>query len=252
MSALRVKNLSKIFSENNLKIFDQINFSIEKGQIITLIGPSGCGKSTLLNILSGIDQPTNGQIFINNKLTVDRRGLSGYMAQDPNLLPWKTALENIALGLEIKKSPKTIARKRAKEMLKKFNLGEFADFHPRKLSGGMKQRIALMRTVLFNNNILLLDEPFGALDQISRIDCQEFLLEMRQKLNPTILLVTHDHREAILLSDWIIVLSKSPATIIESIKIDLPRSGYSKILYSKKAIKLEQKIHSLLTRNKNE
>ncbi len=235
MALLQIKNLSKTYSKEHIKVFTTISLAVNSGQIVSIIGPSGCGKTTLFNILSGIDNQTSGQILINDKHQTNRKGSFGYMTQDSGLLPWRSALDNVTLGQDILKKDKQKSRKNALNLLKKFGLLKFADFYPNKLSGGIKQRIALLRTILFNKDFLLLDEPFGALDQITRISCQMFLLDLKKKLNPTIFFITHDVREAIFLSDTIYVLSPAPAKILK--KFDVQKSKNPQDL-QKKILKL--------------
>ncbi|MFA6016901.1 MAG: ATP-binding cassette domain-containing protein [Patescibacteria group bacterium] len=209
---LVIKNLSKkYFLSNNTTVIalKKFNLSVYKQELVSIIGPSGCGKTTLFNIIAGVDEQTSGTISLNGNVENSRRGKFGYMFQEPLLLPWRTVEENLILGLDIKKVPKQMALKKARTLLKEFNLEKFKDQSPTVLSGGMKQKVALLRTLLFNDSFLLLDEPFGALDQITRHSLQLWLKQVLKKFKTTTLFITHDIHEAELLSDRIIELKKN-------------------------------------------
>ncbi|MBO0794996.1 MAG: ABC transporter ATP-binding protein, partial [Ktedonobacteraceae bacterium] len=177
-----------------------IDLEVARGEFVTLIGPSGCGKSTLFSIIAGIEQPSAGTITIDGDSQEQRAGKTGYMPQTPSLLPWRTVEENVMLGLDVLRISRKQAHERAHELLKRFGLVEFATHYPTTLSGGMRQRVALLRTVLFNAEFLLLDEPFGALDALTRLSLQTWLLDLWQSIHASVLFITHDIREAILLS----------------------------------------------------
>lgn len=240
---LKISNISLSFEE---KVLDNIFLEVKAGEIVSIIGPSGCGKSTLFNVISGILKQNKGSIKIDGLEQKQRQGKFGYMFQEPLLFPWLKVLENVMLGYEIKGIEKTQAKTKALDLLKKFNLLEYAGFYPDSLSGGMKQKAALLRTIAFNSSILLLDEPFGSLDAITRSSLHLYLLEIWEKLKLTIIFTTHDIREAIFLSDRIYVLSKKPATIIDCLKINLPRPRKIGDLTSPKFVELEKKLINLL------
>ena len=248
---LSIKNLSKTYSENSLKALSDITFSVKKGEFVSIIGPSGCGKSTLFEILAGVTDQTTGIVELNGKPVTKRAGLFGYMPQSPLLLPWRTVLENVILGQDVLRVPRETSKQKATKLLKQFDLFEFASNYPATLSGGMKQRVALMRTILFEKDLLLLDEPFGALDALTRFSCQLWLLKVFQKLKPTVLFITHDVREAIFLSDTIYVLSPRPGKIIKKFDVLFPRPRRKEQLTTQKAIKLEKQILSLLFNEKS-
>ncbi|MFA6532493.1 MAG: ABC transporter ATP-binding protein [Patescibacteria group bacterium] len=240
---LTINNLFVAFNESiikdaSLKIFDQ--------EIVSIIGPSGCGKSTLFNIISGILTQDKGVIKVNGIEEKHRQGKFGYMFQEPLLFPWLKVLENVMLGYEIKGLSKNQAKIKALDLLKKFNLYKYANLYPDSLSGGMKQKAALLRTIAFNSSILLLDEPFGSLDAITRSSLHLYLLEVWKKLKLTIVFTTHDIREAIFLSDRVYVLSKKPATVIDCIKINLSRARKIEDITSTKFVELEKKLMNLL------
>ncbi len=243
--SLSLNKLTKIFP-NGIEALSGIDITVNKGEFVSIIGPSGCGKTTIFNIISGIEEETSGTIEINGKVSHKRVGRFGYMLQEPLLLPWRTVEENIILGLDVKSISRISAIQKAGALLEKFKLSDFAKFYPDSLSGGMKQRVALLRTVLFHDEILLLDEPFGALDALTRLSGELWLMEVLTKLKPSILLVTHDVREAILLSDIIYILSHRPAKVLQKIKVTIPRPRDSKFMASSQMVKLEQELVSML------
>lgn len=241
---LSIKHLSKAFT--NLEVLKDISLSVKNHEFVSIIGPSGCGKSTLFHIISGIDGATSGEIILDQKIVKDRRGKFGYMPQDASLLSWKTVLENVMLGDTILGKEKKQAKEKAYDLLKKFDLEDFANHYPSKLSGGMQQRVALLRTVLFHPSFLLLDEPFGSLDALTRHEVQMWLLNVYETFHSSILFITHDIQEAILLSDRIYVLSNRPATIVEEVPVNLPRPRRLIDLTKSQAVTLEKKLLSLL------
>jgi len=247
---LAIDHVSKTFS-NGQHVLDDISLSVKNGEFVSIIGPSGCGKSTLFTLLAGVEQQSQGRIALNGKTAIKRAGKFGYMPQSPLLLPWRTVVQNVTLGLDIKKTDPTVAKEKATQLLEQFGLAKFANAYPATLSGGMKQRVALLRTILFHQGLLLLDEPFGALDALTRLSCQQWLLEIKKELKPTILFITHDVREAIFLSDTIYVLSPAPASIRAKFAVDLPQKRSLKHLSTQKALALEQKILSYLIANTN-
>lgn len=244
-SALSIKHLSKSFGM--LPVLQNISLHVANHEFVSIIGPSGSGKSTLFYILAGIENQVSGEILLKQKDSKNRRGKFGYMPQDVSLFPWKTVLENIMLGLIISGTAKKIALEKAYDMLQKFKLQEFSNNYPATLSGGMQQRVALLRTVLFNPNFLLLDEPFGSLDALTRHEVQMWLLDVWDSFHSSVLFITHDIQEAILLSDRIYVFSDRPATIVKEIKVNLPRPRKLVDLTKPQSIGLEKELLSLLT-----
>jgi ABC-type nitrate/sulfonate/bicarbonate transport system ATPase subunit len=245
---LLVEGVSKVFRDGrkSLETLASIDLVVNLGEFVTVIGPSGGGKSTLFNIVAGVDQPSSGVVAIDGDATGVRAGKSGYMPQQPLLLPWRTVEENVMLGLDVRRVPRKKAQQEAQELLKRFGLAEFAHTYPATLSGGMRQRVALLRTVLFNSSFLLLDEPFGALDALTRLSLQMWLLELWQTFHSSVLFITHDVREAILLSDRIYVLSSRPARVLRVVEVDLPRPRRSEHLALEQAVRLEQELVALL------
>lgn len=245
---LSVINLGKTFSykQTTLEVISDISLTVKNHEFVSIIGPSGSGKSTIFNILAGVDQQTSGEIILDDKKVLDRRGKFGYMPQDATLLPWKTVLENVMLGLIILGKSEKQVREKTLELLHKFDLSDFANHYPETLSGGMQQRVALLRTVLFHPSFLLLDEPFGSLDALTRHEAQLWLLSVWEQMKSSVLFVTHDIQEAILLSDRIYVMSARPAIIIHEVKVNLPRPRKLIDLTTSHAVTLEKKLFSLL------
>ena len=200
-----------------------MNFSVAEGQFVALLGPSGCGKSTLFNIISGLLVPDTGKIYLNGKHIHGNTGDFAYMQQKDLLLPWRTVLRNVLIGPEIHNEPLDIAKEEAQRRLAQLGLSGFENSYPMQLSGGMRQRVALVRTLLFRKKILLLDEPFGALDAMTRTVMQSILLDIWSEARQTVLLITHDIEEALLLADKIYVLTARPATLKAEIPIAIPR-----------------------------
>lgn len=225
MKILEVKNLSKKYQnkEGEIKALDNINFSINKGEFVSIIGPSGCGKSTLLSIIAGLEEKSNGKIYIEGE---EINGVSekiGYMLQKDCLLEWRNIFSNTLFGLEVKNIKNKENIKYAEKLLKKYNLYEFKNKYPSELSGGMRQRVALIRTLAVKPKILLLDEAFSALDYQTRIMVTNDIYNILRKENITALIVTHDISEAISMSDRVIVLSKRPGKVknIHNIEFDI-------------------------------
>jgi ABC-type nitrate/sulfonate/bicarbonate transport system ATPase subunit len=200
-----------------------VDLVVEPGHFVSLVGPSGCGKSTLLRVLAGVLPPTAGTATIDGRDVRGRPGTAAYMAQKDLLLPWRRVLDNAILGSELDGADRADARERATAWLDRFGLTGFERAWPHELSGGMRQRLALLRTFLFRRDVLLLDEPFGALDAITRQDMVTWLAEVWAADRRTALLVTHDVEEALLLSDRVEVMSARPGRIVASIPVDLPR-----------------------------
>jgi NitT/TauT family transport system ATP-binding protein len=212
---LNIKNLKKRYhtEKNEIEALEDISFDLKSNEIISIIGPSGCGKSTILSILAGVETKSSGEI--NNSFSF------GYMLQNDLLFDWLNIYENCIIGLKIKKqfTPENI--KYVNELLEKYNLASFKNVFPNQLSGGMKQRAALIRTLALKPDVLLLDEPFSQLDSQTRIDVSNDVYNIIKNENKSVILVTHDIEEAICMSDRIILLSKAPAKIVKEYKIDI-------------------------------
>ncbi len=222
---LRIHNLTKSFRSHTstLDVLASINLEAAPGEFVSVLGPSGCGKSTLFNLIVGLLQAEAGDIRVDG-VPIDRdMGAFAYMQQKDLLLPWRTVLGNVLLGPEIEHQPRDEARHEAMQLLDQLGLKGFERHYPAQLSGGMRQRAALVRTLLLKKDILLLDEPFGALDAMTRTVMQAILLDIWQQWRQTILLITHDVDEALLFSDRIYVLTARPATVKKEVAVPLPR-----------------------------
>ena len=222
---LKVENLSKKFDTPNGEILalNKINFQIFRREFISVIGPSGCGKTTLIRILAGLDFPSSGNVFLEGKKMEGPGAERGMVFQDYTLFPWLSVKKNVMFGLEIKGLGKLKAEAEAMEWLDIVGLAKFADAYPEQLSGGMKQRVAIARSLANRPEILFLDEPFGALDAQTRSSMQAYLLKIWQNVDVTVFFVTHDLDEAIYLSDRILVLRANPGEIDELIEVPVPR-----------------------------
>ncbi|MEV6497098.1 ABC transporter ATP-binding protein [Streptomyces prunicolor] len=221
MSSLRIEGVGKSFGE--LEVLRDLELAVEPGEFAAVIGPSGSGKSTLFNLVSGLDRPTSGRVLVEGEPAGVESGKVAYMPQKDLLFPWRTVLDNTALGLEAQGVGKKEARRRADALFADFGLDGFQKAYPSQLSGGMRQRAALLRTVVLERPVLLLDEPFGALDSLTRTEMQLWLADMWQRHRWTVVLVTHDIREAVLLADTVHVLSPRPATIVDRVEVPLAR-----------------------------
>ncbi|MGD9973053.1 MAG: ABC transporter ATP-binding protein [Desulfatirhabdiaceae bacterium] len=225
--SLMLSGITKDFRINSgpehLTVFDGIDFNVNRGEFFSIVGPSGCGKSTLLKIIAGLDSATSGDVILEGKPILKRDPRIGMIFQEFALFPWRTAMENIEMGLELQGVSKSRRRAEAMQFISAFGLLGFENHYPHELSGGMKQRVAIARTLITNPEIVLMDEPFGALDSQTRNLLQEFLLNIWQKRQDTVLFVTHNVDEAVYLSDRIAVLSPRPSKILQILDIDIPR-----------------------------
>jgi len=215
MKALEFINVTKNFchKEELIKVLDKLNFDVEEGEIVAIVGPSGAGKSTILNLIANLIDPSEGEVKTNGNI--------GYMFQRDCLFEWRTIYKNILIGLEIKKDKSFESIKRIERMLKEYGLLEFKDSYPSQLSGGMRQRVALIRTLAVNPNILLLDEPFAALDYQTKLKVSIEIYKIIKKEKKTTIMVTHDISEAISMADRIIVLSNRPAHVKKIYEINI-------------------------------
>ena len=222
-----------------------VDLRIAKSEFVTLVGPSGCGKSTLFNMIAGLLPPDDdGSLLFGGTPQRDGQllGKVSFMPQRDLLFPWRTVLDNAILALEVEGVPRKEARESARAMLPEFGLTGFADHYPHQLSGGMRQRVALMRTFLFERDLLLLDEPFGALDALTRSRMQHWLLEIWARHRRTVLFITHDIDEAIVLGDRVLVMTARPGTVKSETVVDLPRPRDPSIVLSPEFIGLKQRL----------
>lgn len=245
---VEVTDICKTYRKDDMNVtsLSHVYLSVEEGRFVSIIGPSGCGKSTLFNIMAGLLLPTSGEVTADGRSIIGRAGYVGYMLQKDMLLPWRTIEDNIILGLEIRGVPKKQALARALPMMEKYGLKGFEKHHPEELSGGMRQRAALLRTLLYDRDIILLDEPFGALDAQTRLSMQNWLLEIWQDFGKTVLFVTHDIDEAIYLSDDIYVFSARPGSVRTRITVPIPRPRTTEDMTSPKFMELKHELIGLL------
>lgn len=241
LGTVNIANVSKTFSSEehgSFTVFDSIDLSIKNGEFVSLLGPSGCGKSTLMNLIAGLEQVSTGEIMVNNRHVSSPGPDRGVVFQEPALMPWQNVLENVMFALR-KKMSKGEARETALKFLKLVHLSKFVEAYPHELSGGMKQRVAIARALAMDPDILLMDEPFGALDEQTRMMLQQEVLDIWQKTQKTIIFVTHNIREAITLSDRIVLMGTRPGGILNIYDVNLPRPRKTA---SKEFVTLEETI----------
>lgn len=234
---LRVENLSYSFGKN--EILKNINIKIDSEEIVAIVGTSGAGKTTLFNLIAGILEKQSGEIYIKNE--ENYKGKVAYMLQKDLLFEHKTIIDNIILPLIINKIPKKNAIEEGKEILKQFNLFEYANKYPKQLSGGMRQRIALIRTYMQKKEIFLLDEAFSALDAITKIELHKWFKKIIQDLKITTILITHDIEEAVLLSNRVYILGNKPGKILGEVKIEIDNNldiDYQRLVYRRKILEI--------------
>lgn len=221
--SLQIQNVTKIFSGSPQPVLDDISLDVKPGEFICLLGASGCGKSTLLNLIAGLDHPTSGRI-VHDGARVERPGTDrSYLFQEPALFPWLNVLDNIKFGMRMNRICKEEQERRAGYYLKMVKLGDYGSYRIHELSGGMKQRVALARALTIDSDILLMDEPFAALDSHTKTELRSHLLEIWANTGKTIVFVTHSIEEAFLLADRVIVLSNLPTRIIKQYHLSRPR-----------------------------
>ena len=226
--AIEIKNINKSFHgrglDHDIKVLDDVNLNIGDGEFVCLLGPSGCGKTTLLRLIAGLDQPTSGEVIADDEVVKKPSCDRAVIFQQYSLFPWLTVLENVMFGLNLKKDrTKEENLKAAERYLESVGLIDFKDSYPHELSGGMKQRVAIIRSLLNHSPILLMDEPFSALDMQNRHMLQEQLIGVWKRFKNTIVFVTHDVDEAIYLADKIVIMDKNPGKIKEVFDVDMPR-----------------------------
>ena len=219
------QHVRKVFGKGSaaFEAVTAATFAIEKGEFVCLLGPSGCGKSTLLMMIAGLEAVTEGRILAGGALMTEPRAEIGIVFQDPTLLPWKTTLQNILFPIEMMRRDRSAYLPRAMELIRLVHLDDAAHKRPRQLSGGMRQRVSLCRALIGDPSILLMDEPFSALDAITRDDMNIVLLELWERYRKTVLFVTHSIREAVFLSDRVLVMGRNPSNIIAEIKVPFAR-----------------------------
>ena len=246
---IKLKSIHKSFEVDgkNKLVLDGIDLDVMEGEFVSIVGPSGCGKTTLLNIIAGLEVQDKGSIKLKGVSTNKRLGKIGYMQQKDLLFPWRSVLDNTILGLELRGISRNNARQKALALIDTFGLKGFENQYPFVLSGGMRQRAAFLRTILLERDTLLLDEPFGSLDALTRVRMQEWLVGLWRTLKKTIVLVTHDVDEAIITSDRVFVLTSRPTNVRTAVNINLSRPrNYHKISASQNFLKIKAKILDFL------
>jgi NitT/TauT family transport system ATP-binding protein len=228
-------------------VLDQVSFEIPSGEFVALVGPSGCGKTTVLNFMAGLIAPLSGQVVINGDVITRPTRHTGYMFARDALLPWRTAIANVESGLEIRRVAAKERRERAQNALDLVGLGSFAQHYPKQLSQGMRQRVAVARTLAMDPDTLLMDEPFAALDAQTRIRVQGEFTRIWENSNKTVVLVTHDLSEAVLMADRVIVLAARPGRIVADIAIDLERPrDVEELRFSTRFLELNSQVYEAL------
>jgi ABC-type nitrate/sulfonate/bicarbonate transport system ATPase subunit len=245
-SALRAVGISKSFQGGRVPAVDRVSLTVDAGEFVSLVGPSGCGKSTLFNILAGLVRPDEGHVMLGDEDVTAQPGHVGYMPQQDLLLPWRTVLDNAVLGLDIRGVSRKTSYAEARLLLGQFGLLEHQRQYPAALSGGMRQRCAMIRTVLYGSRILLLDEPLSALDAQTRLLMQEWLLEVWNSLGLSVFYITHDLEEALFLSDRVYVMSARPGRILEEVGVDLPRPRTSEVRTAAQFVALKARIMDIV------
>jgi NitT/TauT family transport system ATP-binding protein len=249
-SKLVVQNLRKSFrsqrSEESIQVFEGISFAVQPSEFISLVGPSGCGKTTFLRILDGLIPHDDGEILLDGKTVIKPGPDKGFVFQESSLLPWRTVMDNVILGLELQGVDNSAARKKAERYIALVGLAGFEHHYPHELSGGMQQRVNLARALIVDPQVLLMDEPFASLDAQTREIMQAELLKMWNHTKKTVIFVTHQIEEAIYLSDRVVVFSARPARIREIVKVDIPRPRSLSVKRSKEFLDLADHVWDII------
>ena len=243
-SKIALEGIAKSFGA--LEVIRDISFTAAPSTFVSVIGPSGCGKSTLFNVMAGLETPGAGRVLVDGADATGRSEHFAYMPQKDLLFPWRTILDNTTLGLEVQGVKRKEARQQAEPLFEVFGLSGFQKSMPFQLSGGMRQRAALLRTVVQGRSVLLLDEPFGALDALTRTEMQEWLEKVWEQYQWTVVLITHDIREAVFLSDKVVVLSSRPTTVRLEVEVDLPRPRDLAVVTSPRFAAIEEELLTAL------
>jgi len=218
---LRLEGVTQTF--DGVQALAPVDLTVDDGEFVCIVGPSGCGKSTIFNIVSGLLTPTAGSVLLDGTDIRSRTGHVGYMLQKDLLLPWRTVLDNIVLGADVRRRASREDRRAAADMARRYGLGAYLNHYPHALSGGMRQRVAVMRTLALDHPVMLLDEPFGALDSHTRMLMQQWLLQVWREQRKTIMFVTDDIDEALFLGDRVVVMTPRPGRVEAVIPVELPR-----------------------------
>lgn len=242
--ALEVSGISKTFTRGRsaTRVLDNVSLTVEPQEFVSILGPSGCGKSTLFHIIGGLEAPDAGIVSMNGRSVTGQRGEISYMPQQPALFPWRSIEDNVLLAGELKGEPQAAARDNARRWLAKVGLGGFEKAYPHMLSGGMQQRAAFLRALLAPQELMLLDEPFSALDALTRSDMQRWLLELWEENRRSVLFITHNIEEALLLSSRIYVFSGRPGSVLHTVDIPFPRPRREEITDSPEFLQLKRQL----------
>lgn len=245
---LELRAVTHVFGSGRdpVKAIDDVTIAVPDNKFVSILGPSGCGKSTIFNIVAGLIKPDRGEVYLDGVKITGMVGFVGYMLQKDLLLPWRTLLDNVILGMEVQNVPKSQARELALPYLRRYGLAGFEAQYPAALSGGMRQRAALLRTLLYDTEIILLDEPFGALDAQTRAQMQQWLLQLWADFNKTVVFITHDVEEAVYLSDRVVVMTPRPGRIKAVVDIPIARPRVPATLHQPTFIELKQHCLGLL------
>jgi NitT/TauT family transport system ATP-binding protein len=240
----RFRNVRQSFrrpGQDEVAAIKDVSFDLKQGRLLSLLGPSGCGKTTFLRIVGGLIRASGGSVEINGVEVTEPHADFGMAFQQPNLMPWRTVIKNVLFPMELRHELGPAVTQHAMEILDLVGLKGFEDSYPSQLSGGMQQRVALCRALVHRPKLLLMDEPFGALDELTRMEMQDLLLDIRVKTNATIMFVTHSISEAVYLSDSIVIFSRRPAVIADMIEVSLPYPRTAEIRYSDAFTRLEHR-----------
>jgi len=250
---LRAEHISVTFPspQGGLGALDDVSFQVKRGEFVCVVGPSGCGKSTLLRVLGGLLPPTDGRVYLRGQPLDGPCSDIGIVFQKANLMPWRTALQNITLPLEVQGLRAAEAQRRAADLIRLVGLEGFERNYPHELSGGMAQRVAIARALVYDPEILLLDEPFGSLDALTRERMNLELLRIWQARRKTVIMVTHNIQEAIFLADKVIVMAARPGRVTISLPVTLPRPRAQEIIYRESFIELARHIRAAIGRQGN-
>ena len=249
---IEIEGLGVTFPSSDGDVFEavrDVSLSVGDGEFVSILGRSGCGKSTLFNAVAGLLRPSAGAVRYEGSVINEQPGHAGYMLQRDHLFPWRTVHDNVVLGLDVLGEDRQVSRERAAALFPRFGLAGFQKLYPSALSGGMRQRAALMRTMLLDRDLLLLDEPFGALDAITRAEMQAWLLEIWEEFRRTIIFITHDVEEAVFLSDRVVIMGGPPGHLLGSVEVDVPRlREYAEAIISSEFVAAKHEILDVIAR----
>lgn len=248
LPALQVRHIHKAFRQRNgeMRVLDDLTLTVQPGEFVSIIGPSGSGKSTLFHIIGGLTPPDAGSVWMDGQEITGQKGHIAYMPQQPALFPWRTVEDNVMLPEELRGVSKAEAREHAREWIERAGLGGFETAYPHTLSGGMQQRASFLRALMSPHEVMCLDEPFSALDALTRSDMQHWLLDIWEDTRRSVLMITHHIEEALLLSDSVYILSARPGTVLQKIEVPFPRPRREEILGEPAFLKLKSDISSIM------